>query len=84
LVLAEQYINDENIRIVFRMFLNLSFFKMYRKDEAYQYIIDKINELNLIATFSDFIIYFLKMYFGRENKDNIRIRIFVISRKNYS
>jgi hypothetical protein len=69
--MAEQYCNNDEVRYICRMFLNLSYFMKSRKDEAYKFIISTIKKYNKISEFKEFKEYFEKMFFGKNDKNAI-------------
>lgn len=66
--LSQLYKDDEQVNSIFRMFLNLSFIKEERKQEGFNFIIEKIKKLKLENIFKEFISYFERMYFGTSTK----------------
>ncbi|KAG0436149.1 hypothetical protein DMUE_4366 [Dictyocoela muelleri] len=60
---ANDYKNNLQIRNIFKLFLNLPYFKLDRLTEAYQYINTIITHANKQREFSLFLVYYERPFF---------------------
>lgn len=66
--LSTAYKQNEEIRKIFKLFFNLSYFSEDKNPAAYNYILETITSKNLYETFKEFITYFERNYQGSISK----------------